>query len=139
MKQRTKLTTGALIITAIALMIGITIGRMTAPNSTYSDVTSPEELVLVGKWRMTIVGEPEPIDLEFRSDRTTIRYNSDGTPSIVANWGLSNGELQIQNAQDGDTGGYMGPTILSVDKLETKIVHLTSRNKAANFILEKQL
>ena len=52
---------------------------------------------------------------------------------------LTNGELQIQNAQNGDAGAYMGATIFSVDKLETKIVHLTSRNKAAKFMLEKQL
>ena len=141
MKQRTKLTTGALTITVLALIVGFTIGRMTTPNTARSDVTSPEELVLVGKWKMTIVGDAIPFELEFRSDHTMTRYNSDGTPSIVANWGLSrsNDELEIQNVQNGDAGGYMGPTILSIDKLETNIVHLSSRTNAANFILERKL
>ena len=137
MKNRTKHVLVALGIGAICLLVGFAAGRFTQSGAAYSDVTNADEQMLVGKWKMQIIGEDVPIDVEFRSDRTTTRFNSDGTPSIVANWGISNGELQIQNARD--SGGYMAPTIFSLDKLESRIVHLTSRSKDVHFVLKKQL
>ena len=88
---------------------------------------------------MKTVGDEDPWTIEFRSDRTTIRYNSDGTPSIVATWGISNGELQIQNAKNGDVDGYMGPTILKIANLEMERVDLTSTDNTAQFVLRKIL
>ena len=137
MKNRTKHVFDALGIGTFCLLVGFAAGRFTQSNAAYSDVTNVDEQMLVGKWEMQIVGEDVPIDVEFRSDRTTTRYNSDGTQNIVANWGISNGELQIQNARD--SGEYMAPTIFSLDKLESRIVHLTSRSKDAHFVLKKRL
>ena len=139
MKNKTKHVTITLSIAMLCLLVGFTIGQRSKIGNSHARVTSGDELLLVGKWEMKIVGDEEPWTIEFRSDRTTTRYNPDGSPSIVATWGIVDGELQIQNAQNGDADGYMGPTILKIANLDNKRVDLTSTNNTAQFVLKKLL
>ena len=138
MRNKTKYVTITLTIATLCLWAGFTIGQLSKTSNSHAEVTSEDELLLVGEWQMKIVGGDEPWAVEFRSDRTTTRYNPDGSPSMVATWGIANGELQIQNAQDGG-GGYMGPTILKIASLDTERVDLTSTDTTVQFVLEKSL
>ena len=138
MKTSTKLTVGALAIAMLFLLIGFTIGRLSTTDHNYGVITGSDEQQLVGKWRMSIKGDDEPWIVEFQPDRTTIRYDADGQPTIIATWGIIAGELSIQNAHD-PAGGYMPPNIFKVASLDGETVDLLSGDKNTQWVLEKIL
>ena len=138
MRNKTRLRFAAIPIAACFLLTGFVLGRASHKDYIYGPVSSGTEQRLVGTWAMSADGEPEPWIVEFRTDRTVIRYNSEHEPDVIGTWGIVAGELTIQNAQNkGQTDGYMPPTFFSVTSIDDRIVKLSSADDSVHWKLKR--
>ena len=132
--------------------LGVVLGLLSAGQRHPGAVASDEESALLGRWRMSSFDGSRPWAVEFRRDRTAIRYNGRGEVDIVATWTLTGDELRLRDGHHphdredstlrsflalGRVGGMMPPTDFRVAEIDGNRVELRSIDGRAGWQLSR--
>jgi hypothetical protein len=111
----------------VVFVTGYTTGRFSRPICGYEAGLSSVESPLVGHWRIASNTAPIKSAIEFRDDRTAIKFKDDGEPGIIATWGRVGDELSIQNAHvAGEERFYVPPSLFKVLKIDDRQINLVT-------------
>jgi hypothetical protein len=113
--MKRKLLLGAVvsIVVCVALVAGFLLGRSSVETNPYYAPLSAVETALVGHWQIVSSIDNRPASIEFRKDRTAIKFHGNGEIGLTATWGRIEDQLSIQAVRvPGETGGYYIPPAL---------------------------
>lgn len=134
------------------LALGVVLGLLTAGQRRRGVADADGESALLGRWRMSSVDGARPWTVEFRRDRTAIRYDDRGGVDIAATWTLAGDELRLRDGhhprdRDGLTlrsffalgrgGGVVPPTDFRVAGVGEDRVELRSIDGRAGWRLSR--
>jgi hypothetical protein len=125
--NRTVQTGASIGVVLIVFAVGFMTGRFSRPLCGYEAALSPAESPLVGHWRIASNTAPMKSAIEFRDDRTAVKFKEDGKPGIIATWGRVGDELSIQNAHvTGEERFYVPPSLFKVLKIDDRQIDLVT-------------
>lgn len=128
---------GACVVAASFFIAGVFVGRNWTGSSTYHGILTTET-PLVGHWQISSNVEPKLSTIEFRPDRTAIKYNVQGEACIVADWGFFSDQLSLQNGHvPGETGHYMPPSLFNVLAIDQHKIHLATADGSVTWELTR--